>query len=119
CSISLALSLVLMLAACSKGPSDESISAEIKSGCFSDPVLKNEAIEITVSKGEVTLAGKVSSDAARLQAYKLAAGTPGVKKVDDKMEVGSAVAMEPAKPLMEPPSTEVETKKSEAPAAVE
>jgi BON domain len=123
-SIGLTLSLVLMLAACSKGPSDESISAAIKSGCFSDPVLKNEPIEVTVSNGEVTLAGKVGSDAARLQAYKLAAGTPGVKKVNDKMEVGSAVATEPGKSMMEPPppepaSTEPEAKKSEAPAAVE
>ena len=102
----LALFLVLMMSACTKGPSDDSISAAIKSGYFSDPAVKNEPIDITVSNGEVTLSGKVSSDAARLQAYKLAAGAPGVKKVDDKMEVGPAVAMEPPMPLAEPPALE-------------
>jgi BON domain len=83
----LAVVLMLILASCSKGPSDESISAAVKSSYFSDPAVKNESIDIAVDHGEVTLAGKVSSDAARLQAYKLADGTPGVKKVNDKMEV--------------------------------
>lgn len=94
----LAVALMLILASCSKGPSDESISAAVKSSYFSDPAVKNESIDISVDHGEVTLAGKVSSDAARLQAYKLADGIPGVKKVNDKMEVGQAVAVEPPKP---------------------
>src|SRR5215467_5912611 len=94
----LILLLVLTSLSCSKGPSDESISAAIKSSYFSDPAVKNEPIDIAVDHGQVTLSGKVSSDAARLQAYKLADGTPGVKKVNDKMEVGPAVAMEAPKP---------------------
>ena len=106
--MALAMSLLLVLAACSKGPTDDSISAAIKSSYFSDAAVKNEPIDIAVSNGEVTLTGKVSSDAARLQAYKLAAGTPGVKKVDDKMEIGAGMAgagmaMEPPPPLQPPP----------------
>jgi hypothetical protein len=105
----LILLLVLISLSCSKGPSDESISAAIKSGYFSDPAVKNESIDIAVDHGQVTLSGKVSSDAARLQAYKLADGTPGVKKVNDKMEVGPAAAM-----ATEPPPPEAN--KSEMPA---
>jgi BON domain len=103
----LALSLVLMMVgACSKGPSDDSINAAIKSAYFSDPAVKNEPIDIAVNNGEVTLSGKASSDGARLQAYKLAVGTPGVKKVDDKMEIGSAAAMEAPPTLPEPAKME-------------
>jgi hypothetical protein len=111
-SVALVLLLVLASAACSKGPSDESTSAAIKSSYFSDPAVKNEPIDISVDHGEVTLTGKVSSDAARLQAYKLADGTPGVKKVNDKMEVGPAVAMEAPQPESQgnvPPAPESKT----------
>src|SRR5262245_31972873 len=120
--MALAMSLLLVLAACSKGPTDDSISAAIKSSYFSDAAVKNEPIEIAVTNGEVTLTGKVSSDAARLQAYKLAAGTPGVKKVNDKMEVGPgmagpAMAMEQPPQLQTEPVKEDATKQSEAPPA--
>src|SRR5437867_11899490 len=99
----LAVALMLILASCSRGPSDESISAAVKSSYFSDPAVKNESIDISVDHGEVTLAGKVSSDAARLQAYKLADGKPGVKKGKDKMEGGAASGVGPAKPVTETP----------------
>jgi len=118
CSRALALSLMLVMVACSKGPTDESINAAIKSSYFSDAAVKNEPIEIAVSNGEVTLTGKVGSDAARLQAYKLAVGTPGVKRVDDKMEAGSTAALEPPNPLAEPPSKADDAKKSAAPPEV-
>ena len=75
--------LTLACWSCSKAPKDEAISQTLKASFFSDPDLKNESIDITVAKGEVTLVGEVSSDAARLQAFKLANDTPGVKKVID------------------------------------
>ena len=75
--------LTLACWSCSKAPKDDAISQTLKASFFSDPDLKNESIDITVAKGEVTLVGEVSSDAARLQAFKLANDTPGVKKVID------------------------------------
>ncbi len=81
--------------ACSKSPSNESISSAIKASFYSDPQLKNESIDISVKDGAVTLAGSVSSDSARLQAYKLADGTPGVRKINDQMQVGPAQAGQP------------------------
>jgi hypothetical protein len=84
------LFLTLALASCAKGPTDESIGQTLKAGFFSDAQLKNEPIQIAVVNGEVTLSGELSSDAARLQAYKLSNETPGVKRVIDSMTVKSA-----------------------------
>ena len=94
------LGLVLGLVACAKTVTDDSISQALKAGIYSDPQLKNEPIQIAVSKGEVTLSGDVSSDGARLQAYKMASETPGVKKVVDAMQVNASgpVANEPEMP---------------------
>ncbi len=95
------------MAACSKGiqtePTDASINDSLKSVFYSDPELKNDRVDISVSNGEVTLSGEVSSDAARLQAYKLANETPGVKKVTDLLQVKGAQA------LQEPPPVEPAT----------
>jgi len=105
------LTVLGLLAGCSKAPSDESISQALKASYFSDPQLKNEPIQIAVTSGEVTLSGEVSSDAARLQAYKLANETVGVKKVIDSMTVGSPVPPQAAfVPQGRRPSQEPETK---------
>ena len=84
------LILVWQLSGCSKAAHDDSISQALKASYFSDPQLKNEPIQIAVTSGEVTLSGEVSSDSVRLQAYKLANETVGVKKVIDSMTVSSS-----------------------------
>ncbi len=86
------LVLVLGLVACSKGPTDDAITKAIQASYYADPQVKDEKISIDVKDGNVTLSGDVSSDATRLQAYKLATQTAGVKKVDDQMQVGMAKA---------------------------
>ena len=73
-------------------PTDESISDGLKARLSSDPQLSAERVAVTVNNGEVTLSGEVSSDAAHLQAYKLANETPGVKKVNDLLQVRPAGA---------------------------
>ncbi|HVN80379.1 MAG TPA: BON domain-containing protein [Terriglobia bacterium] len=97
------MGLVLGLVACAKTVTDDSISQALKAGFYSDPQLRNEPVQIAVSKGEVTLSGDVSNDAARLQAYKMASEAPGVKKVIDAMQVNAnaAVAKEPEMPKSE------------------
>jgi len=113
---------VLGLAACSKSPTDESISEAIKAKYYSDPQLMNDRVEISTAKGEVTLKGEVSSDAARLQAIKLADETTGVRKVNDMMQVKppafAAVSEQPAEAPPEPsspPTRPVETQRSRKP----
>ncbi len=92
----LAALLICGLAACTKtameDTTDASINEAIKASYYSDPALKNDRVDVSVNNGEVTLAGEVSSDAARLQAYKLANETAGVKKVNDMLQVRPAEA---------------------------
>ena len=83
-------------------PTDASITDALKASFYSDSQLSGERVEVTVNNGEVTLSGEVSTDAAHLQAYKLANETPGVKKVNDLLQVRPAVAAAP--PPQEPPA---------------
>lgn len=89
-------------------PTDASITDAVKASLSTDSQLSGQRVDVTVSNGEVTLSGEVSTDAAHLQAYKLANETPGVKKVNDLLQVrpgaGSAQEQEPT-PVARPRST--------------
>jgi len=116
---------VLGLASCSKGPTDESITEAIQAKYYADPQLMNDRVEVSVTKGEVTLKGDVSSDAARLQAYKLANETAGVRRVNDLMEIKTpalaAVTEQttqgaaPSPEQASPPTRKVETQRAKKP----
>ena len=97
----LAYSMLLLaisgLAGCAKSvetptPTDASITDAVKASLSTDSQLSGQRVDVTVSNGEVTLSGEVSTDAAHLQAYKLANETPGVKKVNDLLQVRPAAA---------------------------
>ncbi|MFZ3215250.1 MAG: BON domain-containing protein [Candidatus Acidiferrales bacterium] len=75
---------------CAKKADDAAIVMNLQSQMFSDPQLKGADLRVTSSHGEVTLGGSVPSDAARLDAYKLAAQTANVTKVNDQMTVQPA-----------------------------
>ena len=114
--------LVLGLVSCSKNPTDDGITKAIQASYYADPQVKDEKVAIDVKNGEVTLSGNVSSDAARLEAYKLATQTPGVKKVNDQMQAGmvqpaptAAPAPETAKAEAPKEEPRAETKTEEAP----
>ena len=78
---------------------DASITDAVKANLSTDSQLSGQRVDVTVSNGEVTLSGEVSTDAAHLQAYKLANETPGVKKVNDLLQVRPATASaEPQEP---------------------
>ena len=81
-------------------PTDASITEAVKSSLSTDAQLSGQRVDVTVSNGEVTLSGEVPTDAAHLQAYKLANETPGVKKVNDLLQVRPAAASAQAQ---EPP----------------
>jgi hypothetical protein len=113
------LFLGLGFSACSSAPTtDQSITQAIQAKYYSDPQLKNESIQIEVSNGEVTLLGEVSSDSLRQKAMELASAAPGVKNVNDSMQVKGVEAPparaksraaestpppEPSKPAAPPP----------------
>jgi hypothetical protein len=105
----LAYSMLLLaisgLGGCAKSvetptPTDASITDAVKANLSTDSQLSGQRVDVTVSNGEVTLSGEVSTDAAHLQAYKLANETPGVKKVNDLLQVRPAAA---SAQLQEPP----------------
>ena len=71
----LALLLALTFSvSCSRlgAPSDDAITTDIKAKMFSEPALKNAAVDVSSKGGAVTLTGQVPDDAARLAAYKIA-----------------------------------------------
>jgi hypothetical protein len=114
----LLLSLLAVFGACSKAPNDDAISSAIKASYFSDPQLRAEPITVAVNNGEVTLTGEVTTDAARLQAYKVANETPGVRKITDQLQVKPAIAaVQPEQAPPPPPEPEPVKPAAKSPAA--
>lgn len=99
--VALGVIAAILLTGCAKKPDDGTIATNIKSQLFSSQLLKNSDLLVNSNKGEVTLSGHAGSDAARLEAYKLASQTPGVVKVIDQMttDAPAAAAAVPA-PLL-------------------
>ena len=114
--VSVAVLAVVLAAGCAKKPDDGAIVTNIESQMFSSPLLKNSDLRVSSSHGEVTLTGTVGSDAARLEAYKLASQTLGVVKVSDQMTVEAAQtspsgAQPPAMPTSSPTPAAVSSRK--------
>jgi len=91
------VALVLASAAvgfgCAHGPRDTALAETITTHISADQQLKSSSLSVSVKQGVATITGNVSDDSARLEAYKIAAQTPGVKRVDDHMS--TAVAAPP------------------------
>lgn len=88
----IAVLAIVLGAGCSRKTDDAALATNIKSQMFSDAQLKGASLQVTSQNGEVTLSGSVPSDAAHLEAYKIATGTPGVTKVNDQITVEEAPA---------------------------
>lgn len=67
--------------------SDTVLSDRVRAQYSADPMLAKSGITVRASDGMVTLAGKVSTYAARETAEKLAIATHGVKGVDNQITV--------------------------------
>ncbi len=77
----------LLILGCAAKPNDAQLSTNLKAQMFSDPQTNGANLKVVVKDGVATLSGSVTSDAARLEAYKIASNTPGVTKVNDQMTV--------------------------------
>lgn len=100
--------LTIALAGCAKKSDDAAIVMNIKAQMFSDAQLKDANLQVSSSKGIITLAGTVASDSARLDAYKIATQTSGVIKVNDQMSVAPSQTAQ-ATPASQPEPPPVET----------
>lgn len=90
-----------LIMGCASKPNDAQLTTNLKAQMFSDPQTKNANLQISVNNGVATLSGTAPSDASRYEAYKIAASTPGVSKVNDEMTVQTApqtAAAAPATP---------------------
>jgi hypothetical protein len=74
-------------AGCSSKPNDAQLVTNIQSQMFADAQLKGASVQVASFGGQVTLKGTVPNDAARYEAYKIVAQTPGVSKVIDQTVV--------------------------------
>lgn len=83
-------STAAIVVGCAKKPNDAQLTTNIKAQLFSDPQTKNTNLQIAVKNGVATISGTVPNNGARYEAYKIAASTPGVTKVDDQMTVQAA-----------------------------
>lgn len=101
--LSVAMLAIVLAVGCSSKANDAALVTSIQSQMFSDQQLKNASLQVTSDHGQVTLSGSVPSDAARLDAYKIATTTPGVSKVNDEMTVEVATAP-PAAAVAPPPA---------------
>jgi hypothetical protein len=116
---------IAVAAGCARKPDDAALVTNIKAQMFSDSQLQGASLQVTAKDGQVTLAGTVPSDAARLDAYKIATQTAGVTKVNDQMTVSGAQAAQAAPaqtPLPETaaqPSAQPESSTSSQPAPAE
>jgi hypothetical protein len=95
-AFSIVVLAIACAAGCAKKPDDAVLVNQIRSQISSDTQLKDASLTVTSDKGVVTLSGTVGNDAARLDAYKIAAQTQGVAKVVDQMSVQAAPAPAPA-----------------------
>jgi hypothetical protein len=103
-SLAVPIFVTALIAGCTTKPNDAQLATNLKAQMFSDPQTKNADLQVAVKNGVVTLSGSAPSDAARYEAYKLAASMPGVTKVDDQTTVQVPVQTAQAVPPVVAPA---------------
>lgn len=82
-----AISLAVLLAACSKGPNDDTVANDVKAKLYADASTKQASIDVAVKNGVVTLTGNAPNSDVALAAVNDANAVNGVKHVDDQIAV--------------------------------
>ena len=68
-------------------PSDQDIQGHIQSQFFDRQAIRHSDIEVSASGGVVTLNGQAPSESVRQEALSIATATPGVQRVEDRLQV--------------------------------
>jgi hypothetical protein len=71
---------------------DSAITARVTTALIKDPRIKANEIEVQTSEGRVTLNGLVDSAEMARRALEIARTTPGVRTIDDKLQVARTEA---------------------------
>jgi hypothetical protein len=98
------ISLALLAAGCARN--DQQIAADVQNKINADSSFPDKQLQVTASKGVITLAGNVSSESAREAAAKDASQVEGVKTVVNNLVVATPapVAGSQAPPEAQQPS---------------
>src|SRR5271154_1035526 len=87
-SISLALLIVFgSSVACSKHPSDDTLTKDIQGKIAADPDTKDSRVSVVAKDAKVTLTGQVTTPAAQQKIESISREEPGVAGVDDQTAV--------------------------------
>lgn len=81
CSILGTVLLAALLTGCNRGPSDDTLTQNVRAKISADAALAIEAITVSTSSGVVTLSGTVKNEADKSRAEQLARSVDGVKQV--------------------------------------
>ena len=87
CFFAILITLSLLAAGCGHGRSDQQVTADVQNKINADTTFPDKGLQVSASKGVVTLSGTVSSDAARSAAATDAAQVEGVKTVVNNLVV--------------------------------
>jgi len=78
--------------ACSRKPSDETISQDIKKKISADPQAQDSQVSVDTKQGKVTLKGRAKTPAARQDLEAIAKEESGVTDVDNEVLIDEALA---------------------------
>lgn len=73
-----------------RSPSDQSLTTDIQAKLYANDATRAANVKVAVSDGVVTLSGPVPNSDLALQAVNIANGTPGVKSVNNQLNVDTA-----------------------------
>lgn len=85
CSILSTVLLAALLSGCNRGPSDDTLTQNVRAKISADAALATEVINVNTLSGVVTLSGTVKSEAEKSRAEQLARSVEGVKQVTNSL----------------------------------
>jgi osmotically-inducible protein OsmY len=88
-SLLLLLALIVPALVAQGTPNDDRIYDDVRRRLADDADVKGAAIEVTISKGAVTLKGRVHDEKAREKATRIAKRVKGVTTVDNQLKLFS------------------------------
>ena len=80
------LLLAAFLSGCNRGPSDETLTQNVRAKLSADPSLATQVINVSTKDAVVTLVGTVNSDLEKSRAEELARSVEGVKSITNNLQ---------------------------------
>jgi osmotically-inducible protein OsmY len=88
-SLLLLFALIVPMLVAQGTPNDDRIYDDVRRRLADDADVKGAAIEVTITKGAVTLKGRVHDEKARAKATRIAKKVKGVTTVDNQLKLFS------------------------------